>query len=135
MVFKGVLLSALTTTTFYLITVYTPTFGREVLHFEARDNLLVTLCVGVSNFCWLPIGGAISDKIGRRPMLILLTAVALATAYPALAWLVSHPSFNRLLFVQLWFSFIFGHLQWRDDPISHRDDAPKSKDVGVLYRL
>jgi hypothetical protein len=40
-------------------------------------------------------------------MLILLTAVALATAYPALAWLVSHPSFNRLLFVQLWFSFIF----------------------------
>jgi MFS transporter, MHS family, citrate/tricarballylate:H+ symporter len=107
-VFQGVLLSALTTTTFYLITVYTPTFGREVLHFEARDNLLVTLCVGVSNFCWLPIGGAISDRIGRRPMLILLTAVALVTAYPALAWLVSQPSFNRLLFVGLWFSFIFG---------------------------
>ena len=107
-VFKGVLLSALTTTTFYLITAYTPTFGREVLHFEARDNLLVTLCVGVSNFCWLPIGGAISDKIGRRPMLIVLTAVALVTAYPAMAWLVSQPSFNRLLFVQLWFSFIFG---------------------------
>jgi MFS transporter, MHS family, citrate/tricarballylate:H+ symporter len=107
-VFKGVLLSALTTTTFYLITAYTPTFGREVLHFEARDNLLVTLCVGVSNFCWLPIGGAISDKVGRRPMLILLTAGALVTAYPSMAWLVSQPSFNRLLSVELWFSFIFG---------------------------
>jgi MFS transporter, MHS family, citrate/tricarballylate:H+ symporter len=107
-VFKGILLSALTTTTFYLITVYTPTFGREVLHFEARDNLLVTLCVGVSNFCWLPIGGAVSDKVGRRPMLILLTALALITAYPAMAWLVSQPSFSHLLLVQLWFSFIFG---------------------------
>jgi MFS transporter, MHS family, citrate/tricarballylate:H+ symporter len=107
-VFQGILLSALTTTTFYLITVYTPTFGREVLHFEARDSLLVTLCVGVSNFCWLPIGGAISDRIGRRPMLIFLTAIALATAYPAMAWLVSQPSLNRLLLVQLWFSFVFG---------------------------
>jgi MFS transporter, MHS family, citrate/tricarballylate:H+ symporter len=107
-VVQGILLSALTTTTFYLITVYTPTFGRE-LHFEARDNLLVTLCVGVSNFCWLPIGGAISDKVGRRPMLILLTAIALVTAYPVMAWLVSQPSFERLLLVQLWFSFIFGN--------------------------
>jgi MFS transporter, MHS family, citrate/tricarballylate:H+ symporter len=107
-VFEGVLLSALTTTTFYLITVYTPTFGREVLHFEARDNLLVTLCVGISNFCWLPIGGAISDKVGRRPMLLLLTSTALITAYPAMVWLVSQPSFGHLLLVELWFSFIFG---------------------------
>jgi MFS transporter, MHS family, citrate/tricarballylate:H+ symporter len=107
-VLEGVLLSALTTTTFYLITVYTPTFGREVLHFEARDNLLVTLCVGISNLCWLPIGGAISDKVGRRPMLLLLTSAALLTAYPAMVWLVSQPSFGRLLFVELWFSFIFG---------------------------
>jgi MFS transporter, MHS family, citrate/tricarballylate:H+ symporter len=106
-VLQGILLSALTTTTFYLITVYTPTFGRE-LHFEERDNLLVTLCVGVSNFCWLPIGGAISDKVGRRPMLMLLTAIALVTAYPVMTWLVSQPSFERLLLVQLWFSFIFG---------------------------
>jgi MFS transporter, MHS family, citrate/tricarballylate:H+ symporter len=107
-VVQGILLSAMTTTTFYMITVYTPTFGRE-LHFEARDNLLVTLCVGVSNFCWLPIGGAVSDKVGRRPMLILLTAITLVTAYPVMAWLVSQPSFNRLLLVQLWFSFIFGN--------------------------
>jgi MFS transporter, MHS family, citrate/tricarballylate:H+ symporter len=106
-VVQGILLSAFTTTTFYLITVYTPTFGRE-LHFAPRDNLLVTLCVGVSNFCWLPIGGAISDKVGRRPMLMLLTAIALVTAYPVMAWLVSQPSFARLLLVQLWFSFIFG---------------------------
>lgn len=41
-------------------------------------------------------------------MLILLTAITLVTAYPVMAWLVSQPSFNRLLLVQLWFSFIFG---------------------------
>ena len=107
-VLRGMLMSALTTTTFYLITAYTPTFGAQVLHFEALDNLIVTLCIGFSNLFWLPIGGAISDRIGRRPMLLVLTAIALITAYPAMSWLVSEPSFARLLLVLLWFSFIFG---------------------------
>ena len=59
------LLVAMTTTTFYLITVYTPTFGRTVLKLSAADSLIVTLCVGVTNFCWLPIGGALDDLIQR----------------------------------------------------------------------
>ena len=107
-VLLGVLLSTLTTTTFYLITAYTPTFGKQVLGFVERDNLIVTLCVGFSNFCWLPIGGAISDRIGRRPMLVALAALALVSAYPAMSWLTSQPSFARLLIVELWLSFIFG---------------------------
>src|SRR5690242_8977431 len=61
----GMLLSTMTTVCFYLITAYTPTFGREVLRLTNRQSLFVTLCVGLSNFIWLPIGGAISDKIGR----------------------------------------------------------------------
>ena len=107
-VLRGMFLTALTTTTFYLITAYTPTFGKQVLGFADRDNLIVTLCVGFSNLFWLPVGGALSDRIGRRPMLLVLTALALVTAYPAMSWLVSAPSFGRLLTVELWLSFIFG---------------------------
>lgn len=69
----------MTTTTFYFITVYTPTYGRAVLHLSARDSLLVTMLVGISNFIWLPIGGALSDKIGRRPVLMGITVLALLT--------------------------------------------------------
>jgi MFS transporter, MHS family, citrate/tricarballylate:H+ symporter len=107
-VLRGILMSSLTTTTFYLITAYTPTFGKQVLGFADRDNLIVTLCVGFSNLFWLPVGGTISDRIGRRPMLLALTAATIVTAYPAMSWLISAPSFSRLLVVQLWFSFIFG---------------------------
>jgi len=32
----------------------------------------------------------------------------LLTAYPALAWLVSSPSFSKLLAVELWLSLMFG---------------------------
>ncbi|MFL9963396.1 MFS transporter [Paraburkholderia sediminicola] len=107
-VFAGMLLVAMTTTTFYLITVYTPTFGRAVLKLSTADSLVVTLCVGVSNFIWLPIGGALSDRIGRRPLLIGITVLAIFTTYPALSWLAAAPSFFRMLIVLQWFSFFFG---------------------------
>lgn len=107
-VLAGMLLVAMTTATFYLITVYTPTFGRTVLHLSAKDSLVVTLLVAVSNFVWLPVGGAISDRIGRKPMLIAMTVLAILTAYPAMSWLAAAPSFGRMLDVLLWFSFLFG---------------------------
>ena len=103
----GMLLSTLTTVTFYLITVYTPTFATSVLHLKPADSFLVTLSVGLSNFVLLPVFGAVSDRVGRRPQLIVCATVALLTAYPALVWLVAAPSFSRLLFVELWFSLIF----------------------------
>jgi MFS family permease len=107
-VLVGAMMSILTTTTFYLITVYTPTFGSQVLHLDPVGNMVVTLCVGLSNFIWLPIGGALSDRVGRRPLLVVVPLAALITAYPAMSWLVADPSFTKLLAVELWFSVIFG---------------------------
>jgi len=104
----GVLLSTMTTVSFYLITAYTPTYGIEVLHLTSRQSLMVTFCVGLSNFFWLPAGGAISDRFGRRPLLILITVAAIVTSYPAMLWLVSDPSTARLLIVELWLSMFFG---------------------------
>ncbi|MDR5785398.1 MFS transporter [Caballeronia sp. LP003] len=107
-VIGGMLLTAMTTTTFYLITVYTPTFGKSVLKLSTSDSLMVTLLVAVSNFIWLPIGGAVSDRIGRKPLLLAISVLAIFTAYPALSWLADAPSFARMLIVLLWFSFFFG---------------------------
>jgi len=107
LVVLGTLLTIMNAVCFYMITAYTPTFGGAVLHLAARDNMIVTLCVGASNFFWLPIMGAVSDRIGRRPMLAAVSMLALLTAYPALSWLVTAPSFGRLMAVELWFSFLF----------------------------
>ena len=107
-VLLGMMLVTMTTVSFYMITAYTPTFGQTVLHLANTGNLIVTLCVGLSNLLWLPVMGALSDRIGRYPLLIGCAALALLTAYPALSWLVSAPSFERLLAVELWFSFLYG---------------------------
>jgi metabolite-proton symporter len=108
LVLSGMMLVVFTTTSFYLITAYTPTFGKQALHLESRTAFLVTLCVGLSNFIWLPIAGSISDRIGRRPLVTVVPVLALVTAYPAMAWLVVAPSFMHLLAVELWFSALFG---------------------------
>ena len=107
LVLLGMMMATMTTVCFYLVTAYTPTFGSTVLHLAARDNLIVTLCVGACNLLVLPLSGALSDRIGRRPILIGCTVMALATAYPALLWLVSAPSFARLLGVELWLSVLY----------------------------
>ena len=108
LVLLGAMLVTMTTVSFYMITAYTPTFGTKVLKLAESRTLIVTLCVGVSNFLWLPLMGAFSDRVGRAPVLAAFAFLALATAYPALSWLVAAPSFGRLLSVELWLSFLYG---------------------------
>jgi metabolite-proton symporter len=108
LVLNGCMMVMLTTVAFYTITAYTPTFGRSALHLAEGDVLIVTLCAGVSNFIWLPVMGALSDRIGRRPLLVGFSLAMLLTAYPALSWLSRSVSFPNLLIVELWLSFLYG---------------------------
>ncbi len=107
-VILGMMIAVLTTTTFYFVTVYTPTFGKTVLKLSTQDALLVTLLVAVTNFIWNPVGGALSDRVGRKPVLLAIAGLSLVTAYPALHWLVTEPTFGKMLAVEMMFSFYFG---------------------------
>jgi MFS transporter, MHS family, citrate/tricarballylate:H+ symporter len=107
-VIAGMLMVVMTTVSFYLITVYTPTYGKSILNLAEIDGLIVTFCVGVSNLVWLPVMGAVSDRIGRRPLLIGFSIVTIATSYPALSWMVADPTLGKLLAVELWLSFLYG---------------------------
>jgi len=49
----------------------------------------------------------VSDRVGRRSILIACTALMLLTAWPIMAWLAAGPSFQRLMMVELWLSFLY----------------------------
>jgi MHS family citrate/tricarballylate:H+ symporter-like MFS transporter len=106
-VLLGMMIAILTSTTFYFITVYAPGFGKQ-LNLSPTGTLLITLLVGVTNFIWNPVGGAVSDRIGRKAVLVTIATLSLVTAYPALSWLAANPTLEKLLVVQLMFSFYFG---------------------------
>lgn len=63
----GTLLVAMTTTTFYFITVYTPTYGRTVLNLSARDSLIVTMLVGVSILSGYPLAARFPTGLAVAP--------------------------------------------------------------------
>jgi MFS family permease len=92
---------------YFMITAYTPTFGGAVLHLAAKNNMTVLLCVGTLSFIWIPTIGAVSDRIGRRRVLVTASGLLLLTAYPVLSWLVSAPSFSRLMAVELWLTLLY----------------------------
>lgn len=104
---QGMMLVVMTTVSFYFITVYTRDFGKA-LQLSASDSLLVTLLVAVTNFCWLPIGGALSDRIGRLPVLLAMGVLILVAAYPSLAWLATGPTFAKLIAVEMLLSCAYG---------------------------
>jgi MFS family permease len=107
LVFRGMMLVAMTTIFFYMITAYTPTYGNTVLHLTPRDGFAVTLLVGIANFVLLPVMGGLSDRIGRPPLLLAAASLAILTGYPAMQWLVSAPDFLRLLTVEVCFAVIY----------------------------
>jgi metabolite-proton symporter len=136
-VIVGMMLATMTTVCFYLITAYTPPYGIEVLHLTIRASLMVTMWVALSNFVWLPVGGAISDKVGRRPMLILFSIITIVTSYPAMLWLVSSPSNVRLQIFELWLSIMFGMYNGAMVPYLTEIMPPEIRTTGfsVAYSL
>lgn len=107
LVLAGMLMVVTTTVMFYMITAFTPTFGKTVLMMSDTQAFMVTLFVGISNLFWLPVMGALSDRIGRRPLLLAFTVLMIATAWPVLHWMVGSPSFAHLLEAELWLSFLY----------------------------
>lgn len=108
LILAGMLMVVTTTVMFYMITAFTPTFGKTVLMMSDKQSFFVTLCIGISNLFWLPVMGAVSDRFGRRPLLLLFTILMILTAWPVLHWLVGSPSFAHLLMAELWLSFLYG---------------------------
>ncbi|MFV9669934.1 MFS transporter [Pantoea sp. ARC607] len=107
LVLAGMLMVVTTTVMFYMITAFTPTFGKTVLMMSDRQAFMVTLCVGLSNLFWLPLMGALSDRVGRRPLLIVFTLLMIVTTWPVLHWMVGSASFAHLLEAELWLSFLY----------------------------
>ncbi|SEK52416.1 metabolite-proton symporter [Pseudoxanthomonas sp. GM95] len=110
-VLLAVFLVTLTSVMFYLITAYTPTFGKRELGLTDMDSFVCTVAVGIANFIWIPLMGSLSDRVGRFRVLLVFSALIALTAYPAMLWLVAEPSFGRLLATLMWFSFLYGGYQ------------------------
>jgi MFS family permease len=94
-------IAAAGTIQFYVMLLYMPTFATTQLGlplgeaFAAQSIGLACLIIAV------PLSGALSDLIGRKPIMIGAYVFYLSLAYPLFAWVHQSPSIGRLLLMQV----------------------------------
>jgi MHS family proline/betaine transporter-like MFS transporter len=89
-----------TTISFYVILLYMPTFATTQLRLPFTDAL-VAQSIGLGCFALLvPLFGTLSDRIGRKPILIGAFLPYLGLAYPLFAFVHANPSLTNLLIMQ-----------------------------------
>lgn len=85
----------------YVVLLYMPTFARVQLHIPL-DQAFLAQAIGLSCMIVLtPIFGALSDRIGRKPILLTSLALYLVLTYPLFYWLNDQPSFRNLMIMQI----------------------------------
>jgi MFS family permease len=86
---------------FYVILVYMPTFASKQLGLPLGDAFTAQVIAVALMTILMPVSGALSDRIGRRILVIAATAGLLVAAYPLLSWVHAAPSFERLVTMQV----------------------------------
>lgn len=94
-------LTSVTTVAFYVVLVNMPTFAHKQLGLPMNEVLLVQMLAVALMGIVIPLAGMISDRWGRKPVLLVSIFSFLVMIYPLYAWLASSPTVGNLLVMQL----------------------------------
>jgi len=125
------------TISFYVILLYMPTFARTQLHLPLDQAFLAQSIGLVCMVLLIPFFGALSDRVGRKPVMIAALAPYLLFSYPLFNWMHNNPSFASLAMVQIVFCCLLGCFF---GPIStavaeHFAIRARSTGLGIAYNV
>lgn len=86
---------------FYVILVYMPTFATRQLNLPMTEAFTAQVIAVALMTLLMPVFGALSDRVGRRMLIIAATAGLLVALYPLFSWVHAAPSFARLMTMQV----------------------------------
>lgn len=89
------------TVSIYITFTYLVTYSTVTLKLPLHETFLVQMAGAAMMMVLMPFMGALSDRIGRRPLLIASLLGYLVVLYPLYSWLVADPSIGKLLTVQV----------------------------------
>ena len=80
-----------------VIVLYMATYAVTQLHLPPATGLLAGITAGIVTLAAAPIGGALSDRLGRRPVILVSYVLILVLIYPAFLILNVSPAPGTLL--------------------------------------
>ncbi len=128
-------ISILTTFAFYIFIVYVPSYAIKALGAEPKVAFAAnTIALVVFMLCQ-PVFGWLSDKIGRKPQLIVFAVGYLLFFYPIIKWMDS--SFSSILLVEI-FGLLLYALYTSIGPTLMSEQFPtevRAVGIGAPYNL
>jgi MHS family proline/betaine transporter-like MFS transporter len=95
-------ISIISNSSFYILA-YIPTYGVKTLHLSASTGFTATLIGGLVLAIGCPIAGQLSDKLSRRPALMVVTCwLFVLTSYPAFYLMAAWPSLATCIIAVAW---------------------------------
>ena len=84
----------------YVFIIFVPSFAQQQLHIPPSDTFLSVLVAGVIYLVLTPVTGALSDRVGRRPLFLAASAASVLLSYPLFQMMVSMHSLAGLILTQ-----------------------------------
>ena len=107
---SSALLTASATIAFYVLVIYMPTFANRSLGIPL-DSAFGSQCIAIlAMTVVIPFSGALSDRTGRRPLIIGALVCYFVLLLPLFGWLIAAPGTARLVVTQLTLCSILGVL-------------------------
>ena len=89
------------TVSFYVVLVNMPTCAHKNLGLPLDQVLLVQMLAVALMTVVIPLSGALSHRLGRRPVLLAFSLAFFVMVYPLYVWVAAAPSIERLLVMQV----------------------------------
>ena len=89
------------TISYYVILVYMPTFAKTQLNIPLTDAFIAQVIGLICMTAVIPLFGAWSDRIGRKPILLGVTVSYVLVLVPFFTWIHAHPSLGNLTIMQI----------------------------------
>lgn len=128
-------ISILTTFAFYIFVIYVPTYAIKVLGAEPQTAFAANTVGLIIFMLCQPVFGWLSDKIGRKPQLIVFAVGYLVFFYPIIKWMDG--TFASILLVEL-FGLVLYALYTAIGPAVMSEQFPtevRAVGIGAPYNL